>query len=645
MKSFMTFIEIFISIHLLLSLGSFFISVPFFSKHPSFKLRLIRLIFISCVFSPVVVYVLSPPQKTLVNPILPLEKLQKPSHKSVLNPEFGYENETIISALKKSNEQLNFNFLFILIVTFLTLGALYRSFFLIKDMRKLRSVLGSALLYRRYGKIEIKVTDQCVVPFSVQLFQTAYIILPVSILHSSTNTKLAIAHEGQHHRQGDCLWAYFMEGIRIVFWGNPCLARWQRISNELQELACDESLVGHQTISAHDYGHCLFHVAQTASQSHISCQKFACTAQMAWGCEKETESFITRRIYMLSKYQRIGFNRKVFGSVFAISAIFSSLGTAYAAQKLFPEPNISNEIDTSSLDPRIQKIADEEISAAVTRTRAKSGVIAVADAHTGKIVAFAQSGYVTGVNNWKDRIFSPASTIKPFVAAAAIDAGVSSASQVYDCHEPYNVDGTEFTNGYPNIQNLSVSDAMIKSVNICLIKVAEDLGSEKFRRTLSHFGFDMNTPWENDKSDALNLAHATLGSSIPVNMGTLTKAFTILANKGHLFPENSGEAVSERTSNTVTHMLEEVVKQGTGKRAAIAHVSVAGKTGTLSNEYSSSSLALFAGYVPADNPRFVSIVIMEDAYLGSSREQASGGAVAAPVFRNVMEKSLETLTK
>ena len=176
------------------------------------------------------------------------------------------------------------------------------------------------------------------------------------------------------------------------------------------------------------------------------------------------------------------------------------------------------------------------------------------------------------------------------------------------------------------------------------MKVAQETGPAKTRQILSRFGFDMNTAWDNHNSDALNLANITLGSSIPVSLKTLTNAFTILANKGHFVPSKSENAISEKTANIVTQLLEKAVTDGTGKRAAISNVSVAGKTGTLSNKTYTSTLALFAGYVPANEPRYVSIVVIENAQINGSISKANGGNVAAPVFHNVLEKSL-TMSK
>lgn len=82
----------------------------------------------------------------------------------------------------------------------------------------------------------------------------------------------------------------------------------------------------------------------------------------------------------------------------------------------------------------------KEINAAVKQYHAKSGVIAIADPKTGTIIAFAESSNNKN-KSWVSRVFSPGSTIKPFIAAAALDAGISSATKSYDCHSPYYVEG------------------------------------------------------------------------------------------------------------------------------------------------------------------------------------------------------------
>ena len=641
MSTLMLFMEIFFSIHCLLFLSSWLIKRSWLKAAPSFKLKVARLLLISCILSPVAVHCLRHAEKPLIAKFVSFDVMQEYANQPILKPKQSVS--TLQSEPLSTMTEINYwQLLFIL----LCIMAFFRGYHFVANLKKLNTILRSAIPYRASGRLVIKVSHNCHIPFSVRWFNKAYIIIPLSLVSSSQNVKIAIAHEGQHHRNGDCLWAYMIEGIRIVFFGNPGVSQWHRILSELQEFSCDEALIGHQRISAHDYGHCLFKVVQTVSQySKSSERELACTVGMALSSGKQESTLIIRRINMLSKYQSNSSKRSLLGIAFAGVAIVAPICTAYAAMGSLSSPRVK-EVDTSFLDPKIQHIAAEEIASAVKQYHAKSGAIAVIDPSTGKIIAFAEAGKNNGAKNWQSRTFVPASTIKPFVAAAAIDSGVASESKIYDCHSPYYVEDTKFTNWDPTVGSVSVAEAIAKSVNICLIKVAQDTGSVVFREKLTGFGFDMNSWWQSDKSDAVQLANAALGVNVPVTLETLTKSYTVLANKGHLSSPNSDAVISETTAHSVTHMLEGVVQSGTGKEAAIAGVAVAGKTGTLADEAQGTNLALFGGYVPADAPRYVMVVIIEDGYKTANGEKLnSGGALAAPVFHNVAVKSLEIRKK
>lgn len=643
MKSFVPIFEIMICMNFLFFVGAIFIKKILFTQKPSYQLHLARLIFLSCILSPIAVHFVNLPQKNITN-IISADVIKESSYNSIKNKIYEEMNDVSISLTK--TKTLDLTYLYLIVFIIFMLGLLYRTYKILKDINKTKSIIDSAQPYKMYGKVIIKISDQCVVPFSIRFIKKSYIILPVSILLSSINTKIAIAHEGQHHRQGDCLWAYLTEFTRIIFWFNPSINCWHRNFHELQELACDEVLVSKNMVSAHDYGSCLLNVTQAASQYlHANHQKLACTSQMS-SCHKNEISLTTRRICMLSKYKNERLSKTMLGSIIAISAIsiIGPLSTAYATKGLILQNSSFDSIDTSSLDPGIQNIAVKEISTAVNKSHAKSGAIVVADARTGKIVAFAEAGKSKESNSWRSRIFNPASTIKPFIAAAAIDAGVTYPSKIYDCHSPYQVGDELFVNDNPNVKNLSLSDAIASSNNVCMVKVAQETGSEKTLKTLSRFGFDVNAAWNKNKSDASNLGYTTTGAFIPVTLKTLSNAFTILANKGHFVSSKSENAVSEKTADIVTQLLEKAVTDGTGKHAAIPNVLVAGKTGTLSNETHASTLALFAGYVPANSPRYVSVVVIENAKINGSISKANGGNVAAPVFSKVLEKSL-TMSK
>lgn len=352
---------------------------------------------------------------------------------------------------------------------------------------------------------------------------------------------------------------------------------------------------------------------------------------------------------MLSKYQSPLPARMLFRSALACMFVIAPICGAYAGHGTFANVN-PDSLDATSLDPRIQKIAEQEIEDAVTRYKATSGAVIIADPKSGRILAFAETRTDDKSESWRSRVFVPASTIKPFVVAAAIQAGVATESKKYDCRGPYDVAGTKFTNHDQTFTDLTVTQAVAKSANVCMIKIAQDTGSTRMRKSLARFGFDTDSHRHSDSSDALQLAKiVALGEGIPVTLGTMVRAYSILANKGRL--PSYETVVSDATAASVQRTMIAAVEHGTARRAAITGVSVAGKTGTLVDETnvrieavgdSFRHLGLFAGYAPAPNPRFVSFVIIEDGRRADDDDQKSGGGVlAAPVFREVVRKSLE----
>ncbi|CAM2876732.1 cell division protein FtsI/penicillin-binding protein 2 [Legionella steigerwaltii] len=635
----MLFIEILLSIHCLLLVSSWLIGSRWLTNQPSFKLKLARFLLVCCVVSPLIVHCVSFNQKLERHNYISFDALQEYANQPILKEEPAQFAGESVTAVTLGN--VNYRQLFYVLFCFIIL---LRAYQVLSGLGSLRSLLAEAIPYRSAGRLVIKVSHLCHIPFSVFLFNKAYIVLPVSLFSSSKNVRIAIAHEGQHHRNGDCLWAYFIEVLRIIFFWNPGVTRWSSILSELQEFSCDEVLVGHPKISAHDYGHCLVQVIQTVSQSSLSSNReLACTVGMALNNENEDCTFIIRRISMLSTYPFNTSKPLLLGIAFAGFSILAPMCVAYSAVGSLTSPKTKG-IDTTHLDSKMQNIAEKEITAAVKRYHAKSGVIAMADPTTGHIIAFAESGQQEQ-NSWKSRVFSPGSTIKPFIAAAAIDSGTSSATKNYDCHSPYSLEGKTFTNYNPNVGTATLTEAMAKSINVCLIKVSQEAGAPVIRKKLTEFGFDMDTWWQANQSEDLQLAMASLGENIPVTIESLTKSYAILANKGHLFAQGDTPVISETTTNSINHMLENAVTNGTGKRAVIPGVAVAGKTGTVI-ENNEKHLALFAGYAPANKPRYVMLVVIEDGHLSKKGETlTSGGELAAPVFRNVAMNSLNSVNR
>ncbi|AUH72396.1 M56 family metallopeptidase [Legionella sainthelensi] len=630
----MLFIEILLSIHCLLWVSSWIIGTRWLLNQPSFKLKLARFLLVSCIVSPLIVHCINPTQKMERFNYVSFDAVQEYVTQPILKVESSDSTQESASAFTISN--MNYLQLFSIIFCLFILG---RGYHLGLGLYHLRSMIYEAIPYRASGNLVIKVSQHCHIPFSVFLLNKAYIVLPVSLFSSAKNVQIAIAHEGQHHRNGDCLWAYFIEILSIIFFANPGVTRWRKVLCELQEFSCDEVLVGHPKISPYDYGHCLFEVVQTVSQCSLSTnRKIACTVGMALGKQNEDCTFIIRRISMLSSYPPQASRSLLGGIVFAGFSILTPICVAYSAAGSLTTK--AKAVDTSHLDPKMQKIAMKEINAAVKQYHAKSGVIAIADPKTGTIIAFAESSNNKN-KSWVSRVFSPGSTIKPFIAAAALDAGISSATKSYDCHSPYYVEGKKFTNYNPNVNSASLTEAIEKSINVCLIKVSQEAGAPLIRQKLTEFGFDADSWWEINQSDNLQLARASLGENIPVTIESLTKSYAILANNGYPFNKTDTPVISDTTTKSINQMLENAVAYGTGRFAVIPGIAVAGKTGTVI-ENNAKHLALFAGYVPADSPRYAMVVVIEEGYLNSKGERlTSGGELAAPVFRNVVINSLK----
>lgn len=352
----MLFLEILLSIHCLLLVSSWMIGGRWLANQPSFKLKLARLLLVSCVVSPLVVHCVSTTQKPERHHYESIDVLQEYVNQPILKAkpsQEAFESESTFSIGNTSYFQL-FYIVFCLLI-------LFRGYKVVLALGRLNATLAEATPYRTSGKLVIKVSHRCHIPFSVVLFNKAYIVLPVSLLSSSKNVNIAIAHEGQHHRNGDCLWAYFIEVLRILFFGNPGVSRWSRILSELQEFSCDEVLVGQTKISTHDYGHCLFDVVQTVSQCTLSSNReIACTVGMAFGKNNKDCTFIIRRISMLSAYPVKPSKSLLLGMVFAGFSVLAPICVAYSAVGSLSSSK-AREIDTSHLDSKMQSIAEQEL--------------------------------------------------------------------------------------------------------------------------------------------------------------------------------------------------------------------------------------------------------------------------------------------
>jgi cell division protein FtsI/penicillin-binding protein 2 len=460
---------------------------------------------------------------------------------------------------------------------------------------------------------------------------------------------MAIVHEIQHHRQGDCWTAYVLELLRAVFFWNPCIHLWRSSLSELQEFSCDEVLIGRRPFEPYDYGRCLLAVAQASQPTGSSRPGLACVVGMARE-DGTPASLLQRRIRMLSHYRSAAPRRTIVGLLAGAFVITTPLGLAYAAQGTLTQRNLPS-LDLTQIDARLQRIAEVEVKGALTRFKAKSVAVVVAQPRTGTVVAFAEAHSQPGAETWAKRVFAPGSTTKPFVVTAALESGTVSEDQILDCQSPYDVGGRTFNNhdGNQGLKKVSTTEVIAQSVNVCTIKMAQAAGKERVRHTLQQFGLD----WRDEKPSAgqelsADDASAVLGVTLPANLGSMIRAYSMLANHGRSLASPSDQVISEKTAEAIVRMLVAAVDHGTGRSATLSRVAVAGKTGTFVSRPEPKGggangpvMAMFGGFAPAEAPRLVAFVIVEGGVRG--HEQAGGGAAAAPTFREVMGKSLAAL--
>jgi cell division protein FtsI (penicillin-binding protein 3) len=329
-----------------------------------------------------------------------------------------------------------------------------------------------------------------------------------------------------------------------------------------------------------------------------------------------------------------------------------------------------------SIDARIQYLAHRELKAAVAAHRARAGGIVVLDAATGEVLAMAN---VPSFNpNNRERfdprrarnravtdLFEPGSTLKPFTAAAALEAGTVRPESIIQTAPGQFAIGNRVIHD-PHPQNaLTVAQVIQKSSNIGAAKMALELKPETLWRVFHEVGFGVppRSGFPGEVSGRLRAAaswrpieQATMsyGHGISVSLLQLARAYLIFATDGELRPaalvrrEAPAEAtrvISAATAQAVRRMLEMAVQPGgTAPRAQVAGYRVAGKTGTshklegkgyAPEKYVSS----FVGFAPASRPRLVVAVMIDEPGAG----QYYGGAVAAPVFSAVMAGALRTL--
>ena len=330
-----------------------------------------------------------------------------------------------------------------------------------------------------------------------------------------------------------------------------------------------------------------------------------------------------------------------------------------------------------SIDLRVQYAAYRALKAAVKKHNAKSGSVVVLDVTTGEVLAMAnqpsfnpndRSHVTIGAtrNRAMTDIMEPGSTVKPFTILAALESGKFSSDSIISTSPGYlKVDYKTFVDP-SNYGELKLEDVLSKSSQVGTTKVALALDPDSTRELFQRVGFGevvgSGFPGETlgslpayRKWDPVTQATFAFGYGLSVSSLQLARAYAVLANDGirreislvalDSEPE-SIRVIASGISQQVRHMLRAASGvKGTGKRAMIDGYSVGGKTGTLhkvkpGGGYDQSRyMSAFAGLSPIENPRLVTVVVIDEPRDGDY----FGGLVAAPVFSEVTGNALRLL--
>ena len=341
------------------------------------------------------------------------------------------------------------------------------------------------------------------------------------------------------------------------------------------------------------------------------------------------------------------------------------------------QPAQSGKDLTLSIDLRLQYLQHRELRKAVTEIGAESGSIVTLDAHTGEILAMVNypaynpnSSKGADPASMRNRVatdvYEPGSTMKTLTLVAALESGRYTTSTMIDTSPGRIRVGPKV---YPDPRNyglISVSRVIEKSSQVGVTKIALDLGHEPIREVFNRFGIGHapGTGFPGESSGSLpdrarwyatEKVSLAFGYGISASPLQLARAYSVFANDGVQQPLSllalkgaapAGERiVSPQIAREVLEVLHAVTgDQGTARKARVPGFPVGGKTGTVhkvgaKGYIADQYVAWFAGIAPIDNPRIVTVVVINDP----KGDAYGGGAVAAPVFSTVTKGALRLL--
>ena len=328
-----------------------------------------------------------------------------------------------------------------------------------------------------------------------------------------------------------------------------------------------------------------------------------------------------------------------------------------------------------SIDSRLQYIAYSELKSAFLGHGAQSGSLIMVDVKTGEILAlvnqpsFNPNGLTNQREPTRNRVvtdfYDPGSTIKPFTAMAALESGRYQSETMIETSPGYFWVDSKMIQDPVNLNTITLAEAIQKSSQVAIAKVALDLPRDAVFDVLQRSGLgdyvgtglpgEVTGLFSNvGMQSRVSRTAMAYGYGFTVTPLQLASAYVALAGHGSRLPLNilkqdrvpePRQVFDAEYAREVIAMMERVTQQGgTATNADIDDYRVAGKTGTArvleNGRYNDERhVAWFAGLAPVSDPRIVMVVLVNEP----NTDRASGGKVAAPVFGRVAAHSLRLL--
>jgi cell division protein FtsI (penicillin-binding protein 3) len=340
---------------------------------------------------------------------------------------------------------------------------------------------------------------------------------------------------------------------------------------------------------------------------------------------------------------------------------------------------------TLTLDSDLQYVVQQDLDSAVKSSGARDGQVAVLDSKTGQVLALAATGAFdpsnpATINADKSldpnvqQVFEPGSANKIVTMTAALEKGLITPTSTLSVPDEIATGGITVHDAWWHpVQKFTTTGVLAESSNVGTLEIAQKVGKSTFDDYLQRFGLGQKTGIELPGESAgllpplsqwsgATFANLPIGQGVAMTSLQLASMYQTVANDGVRVPPRIVQSVtaasgtvsttaqpagiqvmSAKTAASVRTMLESVTMAGgTGTKAAIPGYRVAGKTGTAQQPdpktgvYSNSVYwDTFAGMAPADNPRFVVAIMIDNPAHG-----LEGGDVAAPLFHHIASYEL-----